>query len=82
MYTMSETTVKNIERTIGIPIERLRNMSANEEQEWILQKCESQVVFSKKNRHGIIGRGNPLLSRRKIRTFMDLDARSKKTIGI
>lgn len=82
MYTMSALTKENVERVIGMKIGQLNNMTAEEEQAWVKKRSNQKIVFSKTRRHRVIGRGNPLVSRRKIRTLADLDARSKEIIGI
>lgn len=81
MYTLSDRTKKNIERVLGIDIGDLLGMSINEEMEWI-QKNHERPIFSKVRRKMVLGRGNPLLSRRKIRTMDDLDNKSKSLFGI
>lgn len=40
-----------------------------------------RLTFSKQRRFGI-GRGNPLLARRKIRTEEDLNIKSKRLMGV
>lgn len=82
MYTISEKTRANIERVVGISVDKLSNMNAKEERSWIEDKKKERLSFSKKRRYGIIGRGNPLISRRKIRTAEDLDRKSKQFFGI
>lgn len=82
MYTISKKTKMNIERVIGISIEKLINMDVEEERSWIEKRNHSKLSFSKRQRHGIIGRGNPLLARRKIRTAEDLEKKSKKLFGM
>ena len=72
----------NIERVVGMPIEKLVTMDTKEERSWIEKKNNSKLAFSKKHRYGIIGRGNPLLARRKIRTAEDLEKKSKKIFGV
>lgn len=75
-------TKMNIERVIGIPIEKLVNMNVKEERSWIEKRNNSKLSFSKRHRYGIVGRGNPLLARRKIRTAEDLEKKSKKFFGV
>lgn len=82
MYIMSETTKKNIEQSLGISIADFSKLSADEEKEWIRNRTNCLPKFSKKRRRWIIGRGNPLLSRRKIRTSKDLKRKSRKLFGI
>lgn len=82
MYTMSNMAKQNIERVIGLSLDKIKAMSIDEEQKWVERRRRERLIFSKKRRKGIIGRGNPLLARRKIRTMEDLDKKSKKYIGI
>lgn len=82
MYTLSEETRANIERVVGIPIDKLNNMDTAEERSWIEKRKNIKLSFSKRRRYGIVGRGNPLVSRRKIRTAKDLDQKSKKFFGV
>lgn len=65
-----------------MPIEKLVTMDTKEERSWIEKRNNSKLAFSKKHRYGIIGRGNPLLARRKIRTAEDLEKKSKKLFGV
>ena len=82
MYVLSETARKNNERIIGLTCDKLAKMSAIEEKNWIEKRIGKKLTFSSKTKKGIAGRGNPLLSRQKIRTLEDLDKKSKKYIGI
>lgn len=82
MYTLSQTTKNNIERVIGIPIEQVKAMTAKEEKEWVDKRGKAHLKFSKRRRYGVIGRGNPLIARKKIRTLKDLDKKSRKLFGI
>lgn len=82
MYVVSETARKNNERIVGLTCDKLAKMSAIEEKNWIEKRIGKKLAFSQKMKKGVVGRGNPLLSRRKIRTLEDLDKKSKKYIGI
>lgn len=82
MYKISDTTKTNLEKSLGISLSDLDQMSADEERQWVEKKTGRKLSYSKKTRHKIIGRGNPLLARRKIRTIEDLDKKSKKLFGI
>lgn len=82
MYTISEKTRANIERVVGVSVDKLSNMNAKEERSWIENKKMERLSFSKTRRYGIIGRGNPLIARRKIRTAEDLNQKSKQLFGI
>lgn len=79
---MSDTTKKNIERATGLTVDRIANMTSQEEQVWIEEQIGRKLVFSKKRNYGKIGRGNPLLARKKIRTADDLERKSRKLFGI
>lgn len=57
-------------------------MSTEEEREWIEEKAGKKICFSKKRKYGVVGRGNPLLARRKIRTIDDVDRKSREFYGI
>ena len=82
MYNISNTTKKNLERSIGMSLEEFSKMTADEERYWIGNKTNNKISYSKKRRHGVIGRGNPLLARRKIRTIDDLVRKSRELFGI
>ena len=82
MYVVSEVARKNNERIIGLTSNKLSKMSAIEEKNWIEKRINKKLIFPRKMKKGVVGRGNPLLSRRKIRTIEDLDKKSKKYIGI
>lgn len=82
MYTMSERAIKNIEDTVGLPIEKIRKLTIEEEIDWVEKRSGKKTVFSKEKKALIIGRGNPLLARKRIRTVDDLNALSKKYIGV
>lgn len=82
MYKISDKTKENLERSLGISLETLDKMTADEEREWIEKKAGKKLCFGKKRKNGIAGRGNPLLARRKIRTKEDLDIKSQNLYGI
>lgn len=82
MYVMSELTKKNVERVVGVSVEQIKRMTPAEEREIIERKISVPLGFSSKRRYGIVGRGNPLLSRRRIRSLEDVDNRSKRLFGV
>lgn len=82
MYNISSTTKKNLERSLGMSLEEFSKMTADEEQSWIGSKTNKKISYSKQRHHGVIGRGNPLLARRKIRTIDDLVRKSHELFGI
>lgn len=82
MYVMSEKTKTNIEKSIGMSIDEFSKLSADEEKVWIEQKINKPIKFTKSKRSWVIGRGNPLIARRKIRSLSDLESKSRKLFGI
>lgn len=82
MYKISDITKRNLERSLGISLNDFTKLSADEERIWIEKKTGKKLQFSKRKKHGIVGRGNPLLARRKIRTIKDLEYKSKNLYGI
>ena len=79
---MSERAIKNIESTVGLPIDKIRKLTVEEEIAWVEKRSGKKLEFSKEKKNLITGRGNPLLARKRIRTAEDLDNLSKKYIGI
>lgn len=82
MYKVSDVAKLNIEKTVGLKIDEIVNMSFDEQQQWVNNRTKSKLKFSKIHKRGVVGRGNPLLARKKIRTINDLNVKSKKYIGI
>ena len=82
MYTMSALTKSNVERVTGVTIEEMKSMTMNQERDLVKKRNEERLTFSKQRRFGIIGRGNPLIARRKIRTEEDLNIKSKRLMGV
>lgn len=82
MYIMSSSTRANVERVTGVTIEEIQNMTMKQERELVKKRSGERLHFSKKRRFGIIGRGNPLLARRKIRTEEELSIKSKRLMGV
>lgn len=82
MYKISDKAKSNNEHTIGLDFNIIKSMSFEEEKKWVEERRKQILVFSKKKKWGITGRGNPLLARRRIRTIEDLEKKSKKHFGI
>lgn len=82
MYTISNTAKSNIERVVGLSMDKIKSLSFQEEQQWVESRTKKKICFSKKRKRGVAGSGNPLLVHKKIRTIEDLDKKSKKYIGI
>lgn len=79
MFSLSKKTVEDLENRTGLTYSQLRSFSLDEELSFF-KKNGKQVSFSKERREGIIGRGNPLLARRRIRTMEDVDTFLEKII--
>lgn len=57
-------------------------LSADEQQEWVEKRADRKLKYKRERKKGIMGRGNPLLARRKFRTLEDLDKKSKELYGL
>ena len=79
MFSLSKKTVEELENRTGLTYSQLRSFSLDEELSFF-KKNGKQVSFSKERREGIIGRGNPLLARKRIRTMEDVDTFLEKII--
>ena len=72
MYLNSKTK-KTLENSIGKSIHELSLMDADEEKAFIISKTGKKPVFSKKTDSRMRGRGNPLITRRRICTMEEID---------
>ena len=70
---MYNQTKENIKYITGLTTFDINKMDVLFEDKWVKQQTGRSLTFSNKIRHGIIGRGNPLLSRKKIRTMDYID---------
>lgn len=82
MFQFSAKTKAGLEESLGISLSELGTMTADEEKQWVERRNGCKLTYSKKRSHGIVGRGSPLLARKKIRTKEDLDCKSKALFGI
>lgn len=78
IFGMSERTKKNISTCVGVPFERIVSLSLDEEIGLASQKYGGKIVFSKRRSSGHVGRGNPLLARKIIRTIQDVEKKIAK----
>lgn len=69
LIRLSEETKRNVAFCTKVKFEEIVNLSPDSELELISRNFDKRVVFSKKRNFKKIGRGNPLLSRKKIRTL-------------
>ncbi len=74
MY-LNDKAKKALENSIGINLSKLIRMDEEEEREFIYSKVGHRPVFSKKPDARMMGRGNPLIARRRICTMEDIDRR-------
>lgn len=68
-FELNTITKKNIEKVTGISYNDLM---------WSYDSSQSKSIFSSKRDLRKIGRGNPLLSRRKIRTITTVNERLER----
>lgn len=72
---LNEKTRQLLEKTIGKSISELKVMTFDEEVAYATKKYGRAPVFSKKVDKRMIGRGNPLIARKRICTMDDIDKR-------
>lgn len=72
MYLKSETKA-SLESILGRPLEEISAMDFDEEVCFVEKKTQKPLLFSKKADPRMSGRGNPLITRRKITTMKDVD---------
>lgn len=79
IFKLNERTKKNISACVGVPFEELMDLSLDEEVA-LAEKMRGgeKIVFSKESRRGRVGRGSPLLVKKKIRTMDDVDEKIGK----
>lgn len=82
MFSLSEKSKTNVEKVTGLKFEDLVQLSVQEEISYIEQKLQSPLTFSKKRNYLVVGRGNPLLSRKRIKTLQDVNRKSKDLFGV
>ncbi|MDR0991787.1 MAG: hypothetical protein LBL87_02665 [Ruminococcus sp.] len=62
-----------ISRRLGIPFNDVVNLTPDEADNLVREITGKAPIYGKKRDNRRIGRGNPLLARRKIRTLEDLE---------
>jgi hypothetical protein len=72
---LSNATRVILSRKLGMPFEEIIDMTAYEADDLVYAKTGRKPVYSKVRDPRRTGKGNPLLSRRRIRTFADLEAK-------
>ena len=77
MFILNEKTKTILENHTGVPYNQLCSFSLQEEKSLF---SKSPLVFSKNKKNGVSGRGNPLLSKKHIRTMSDVDVMLDKIL--
>ena len=74
MY-LQEETKRSLESIIGKPLNEVSEMNFDEEVCYVETVTKRPLDFSKKTDSRMTGRGNPLITRRRIMTMKDVDKR-------
>ncbi len=69
MYKISNSSQEILEKMLGKRYKDIVNMDCDEEISYIQKRNNRKLIFSGKVDKRKIGRGNPLLSRRRIKTM-------------
>lgn len=75
MVMISDRAKKVLESNIGLPIHRISELSSNDEASYVKTKTGNKLMFSRKYDPRKIGRGNPLLTRKRITTMSEINIR-------
>lgn len=77
MY-LSKETKQSLEKILGKRVEEISEMDFDEEIFYVERKTGKAVKYSKNRDDRMVGRGNPLIVRRRIATMEDVDKKLKK----
>lgn len=72
MYLKAETKA-SLESILGKTLKEISEMDFDEEVRFVEKKTKKPLIFSKKVDSRMSGRGNPLITRRKITTIQEVD---------
>lgn len=75
MNTLSEKTKRSLEANIGLSYAQIISLDDEEQTAYVESKTGVPLSFSKQYDPRKIGRGNPLLARRRIKTLDDINSR-------
>ena len=78
MITLKKETKENLRNLLGLRLSELDKYSVPEEIAYLEQQSGKKISFSKARDSRKIGRGNPLLARRRIRTIDEVNKRLDK----
>lgn len=74
MYKINNSSQKILEKMLGKKYREIVDMDYDDEISYIQKKNNRKLVFPNKMDHRKVGRGNPLLSRRRIKTMDKVNA--------
>lgn len=77
MYLKKETKA-SLESILGKPLKEISEMSFDEEIKFVERKIKKKLQFSKKVDFRMSGRGNPLITRKRIMTMRDVEKRMSR----
>ncbi len=78
MPVISERTKKSLCSTIGLEFEKVVDLDFDEEIAFVTKKNNIKPVFSKKIDKRKMGRGNPLLAKRRLKSIDDVNEGLKR----
>lgn len=78
MPKIKTRTKRNIERSIGLPLSQIVDLSIDEEISFIEKKSGKKLVFTKSNDSRRISRGNVLLALGRIMTMSEVNKKLDK----
>jgi len=81
MYTLRSETKQNIEACVSLSFSKLVDMDYDCERHLIKSTKGDQIIFPSKRDLRKIGRGNPLLARRRFRTMAEVDKRLTEIVN-
>ena len=75
MTVINEKAKRILEDSCGLSLSQVCNLSVRDEVTLVKRKTGGKVIFSNKYDVRKVGRGNPLLARKKFTTMEDINAR-------
>jgi hypothetical protein len=70
-----EESKKILENSIGLPMNQICELNTYDEIALVESRTGKKLQFTKRQNKRKIGRGNPLLARRKIKTIEEINAK-------
>ena len=80
MYSLKPTTKRNVETCVSLPFSELVSVDHDDEMCVLKPINGKRIVFPIKKDIRRIGRGNPYLARRRLRTMEEVDKRLSEII--